>query len=50
MFEKYGISLNIYNCNVHIQRHLEQKDFIEAEQKQIFWKQIDEKLQSSAGS
>ena len=46
MFEKYGIRLNIYNCSIHIHRHLEQKDFIEAEQKQIRWKAIDTKLAS----
>jgi len=47
MFEKYGVHLNIYNCHVHIQRHLEQKDFIEAEQKQIRWAKIDEKIAES---
>ncbi len=51
MLEKYGISSNnFYNCSVHVRRHLEQKDFIEAEQKQARWqsiklkKHIDENL------
>jgi hypothetical protein len=44
MFEQYSISLNIYNCSVHVHRHLEQQDFKKAEQKQIFWKQIDEEI------
>jgi len=34
MFEKHVISLNIYNCNVHIHRHIQMQDFVEAEQKQ----------------
>ena len=39
IYEPYGLHLNIYNCSVHIHRHLEQKDFIEAEQKQERWQQ-----------
>jgi hypothetical protein len=37
MFEKYGISLNIYNCSVHIHRHLEMQDFKEAEATKARW-------------
>jgi hypothetical protein len=44
MFEKYGISLNIYNCSVHIHRHLEMRDFAEAEATKARWAQIDKEI------
>jgi hypothetical protein len=44
MFEKYGISLNIYNCSVHVHRHLQMRDFAEAEETKARWKVIDAKL------
>jgi hypothetical protein len=47
MFEKYGVSINFYNCSVHVHRHLEQKDFIEAEQKQARWAKIESQLSTT---
>jgi hypothetical protein len=41
MFEKYGISLNIYNCSVHIHRHLEMRDFREAEATKVRWQKLE---------
>lgn len=48
MFEKYGVHLNIYNCSVHIHRHIEQKDLVEAEATKVRWAEIDAKMAEEA--
>lgn len=44
MFERHGISLNIYNCSVHKHRHCEHKDFLKAEETKAQWDSTDLKL------
>jgi hypothetical protein len=44
MFARHGISLNIYNCSVHKHRHLENRDFLKAEETKARWDEIDAKI------
>jgi hypothetical protein len=46
MFRRNHISINIYNCNVHIQRHLTSEDFAEAEATQAQWDKNDSEAEN----
>ena len=48
MFERHGISLNIYNVSVHKHRHLENQDLKKAEETKARWEAIDTKLSAKA--
>jgi hypothetical protein len=45
MFKRNHITINQYNCSVHIHRHLTEEDFAEAEATQALWDKCDREAQ-----
>lgn len=48
MFKRNHISINFYNCSVHVHRHLGEEDFEDAEATQARWDKYDREAELEA--